>query len=52
MRSPRNKLDVEKHAKDAKDRGVVEAVNTAKGVAAPKEPDKAAASAEGEAQKA
>jgi iron only hydrogenase large subunit-like protein len=38
VRSPKNKLDVEKHAKEANDqgRGVVQAVSAAKGVAAPK----------------
>ena len=51
IRSPRNKLDVEKHAKEAKDRGVVQAVSTAKGVEAPA-PAKAAAKAEGKAEKA
>ena len=49
VRSPRNKLDVEKHAKEAKDRGVVQAVNAAKGVEAP---SKAAAKAGGKVEKA
>ncbi len=53
VRSPKNKLDVEKHAKEAKDRGVVQAVSTAKGVEAPKPaPAKAAAKAEGAVGKA
>ena len=49
VRSPKNKLDVEKHAKEAKDRGVVQAVNAAKGV---EPPAKAAAKAESKAGKA
>ena len=49
VRSPKNKIDVEKHAKEAKDRGVVQAVNTAKGV---EPPAKAAAKAESKAGKA
>ena len=49
VRSPKNKLDVEKHAKEAKDRGVVQAVNTAKGV---EPPAKAAAKTESKAGKA
>ena len=54
IRSPRNKLDVEKHAKEAEGRGVVQAVSTAKGVEAPKPaaPAKAAAKTEGKADKA
>ena len=47
VRSPKNKMDVEKHAKEAKDRGVVEAVNAAKGI----EPAAAAATADGKAEK-
>ena len=53
VRSPKNKLDVEKHAKEANDqgRGVVQAVNAAKGIETPA-PAKAAAKAEGKAEKA
>ena len=51
VRSPRNKLDVEKHAKEAQGRGVVEAVNAAKGAEAPA-PAKAAGKTEGKAEKA
>ena len=53
IRSPRNKLDVEKHAKAANDqgRGVVQAVNAAKGIAAPAAPVKAAAKTESKAEK-
>ena len=53
VRSPKNKLDVEKHAKQANDqgRGVVQAVNAAKGVET-KPAAKAAAKAESKAEKA
>nr|CRY98104.1 hypothetical protein [uncultured prokaryote] len=52
VRSPKNKLDVEKHAKEANDqgRGVVDAVNAAKGIT--EAPTKAAAKTESKAEKA
>ncbi|MCI8424016.1 MAG: ferredoxin, partial [Lawsonibacter sp.] len=48
VRSPKNRMDVEKHAKEAEGRSVMDAVQTAKGTA----PAKAAAKAEGSAEKA